>query len=200
MNEEADIETQEIKSAPPPTRQTRRRRARGTRVDVKDSELAELRKQNEEFRRRLEAIEVGSAAALSAIGGPNVHIPQPGPPSPTISFSDVQAAKAIIAQAENALGIVKPKGEAPIPTHPPKLEDPLQGDKTPAVVEWYRDNDPKEYERRYAGRRTHLEDRRGERRVSLLPAGVTPAPFPDDPDGIVLSKTDDSGRAPQVLS
>jgi hypothetical protein len=40
---------------------------------------------------------------------------------------------------------------APIPNADPQL-----GDKTPAVVEWYRDNDPAEYERRYKNRKTHL--------------------------------------------
>ena len=34
--------------------------------------------------------------------------------------------------------------------------DPLLGDKTPEIVEWYRDNQPDEYERRYRGRKTHL--------------------------------------------
>lgn len=176
-----------IKSAPPPTKQIRRRRARATRVAVGESEiLSELRKQNDEFRRRLEAVEIGASA-----------VAQPGPASPTITLSDIQAAKAILAKAEGAMGISQPKVIAPIPLYPANLEDPLQGDKTPAVVEWHRVHAPEEYERRYAGRRTHLEDRRGERRVPVLPAGVTPAPFPDDPDGIVLSKTDDSGRSPQ---
>lgn len=40
-------------------------------------------------------------------------------------------------------------------TVPPEL-DPLQGDKTPAYVEWLRDNAPVEFQRRYAGRKTHL--------------------------------------------
>lgn len=40
-------------------------------------------------------------------------------------------------------------------TEPPAL-DPMLGDKTPAFVEWLRDNDPAEFQRRYAGRRTHL--------------------------------------------
>lgn len=173
-----------IQSAPPPTKQIRRRRARATRVAVGESEiLSELRKQNDEFRRRLEAIEIGSPAAQ---GGP--------------TLAEVQAAKAILSQAEAAMGISQPKVVAPMPLHPKKIEDPLQGDKTPAVVEWYKANAPEEYDRRYAGRKTHLEDRRGERRVPVLPAGVTPAPFPDDPDGIVLSKTDDSGRSPRLTS
>lgn len=81
MNEEADIESQEIKSAPPPTRQTRRRRARGTRVDVKDSELAELRRQNEEFRSRLERIEMaGTYGAYTA--PPQISLPAVMPPGP----------------------------------------------------------------------------------------------------------------------
>jgi hypothetical protein len=40
-------------------------------------------------------------------------------------------------------------------TVPPEL-DPLLGDKTPAYVEWLRDNAPVEFHRRYAGRKTHL--------------------------------------------
>lgn len=38
---------------------------------------------------------------------------------------------------------------------PPKL-DPMLGDKTPAYVEWLKENDPAEFERRYADRLTHL--------------------------------------------
>jgi hypothetical protein len=38
---------------------------------------------------------------------------------------------------------------------PPEM-DPMLGDKTPAYVEWLRDNAPVEFQRRYAGRRTHL--------------------------------------------
>lgn len=38
----------------------------------------------------------------------------------------------------------------------PPPADPLMGDKTPAVVEYYRDNEPAEYKRRYKGRKTHL--------------------------------------------
>ena len=30
------------------------------------------------------------------------------------------------------------------------------GDKDPKVMEWYEQNDPDEFERRYAGRKTHL--------------------------------------------
>lgn len=41
-----------------------------------------------------------------------------------------------------------------IPPIPPKL--PQHGDKTAAVVEWYRDYDHDEFIRRYAGRKTHL--------------------------------------------
>lgn len=40
-------------------------------------------------------------------------------------------------------------------TVPPEV-DPLLGDKTPAYVEWLRDNAPVEFHRRYAGRKTHL--------------------------------------------
>lgn len=81
-----------------------------------------------------------------------------------ITLADIQRAKAVLAQAEAALGVAKAKAaEAPIPLHPQSLEDPAQGDKTLAVVEWYRDNEPDEYNRRYAGRKTHLEDRRKER-------------------------------------
>lgn len=40
------------------------------------------------------------------------------------------------------------------PACPPM--DPALGDKTPEVVEWYRDHDPEEYQRRYRGRKTHL--------------------------------------------
>jgi len=40
-------------------------------------------------------------------------------------------------------------------TVPPEM-DPLLGDKTPAYVEWLRDNAPVEFYRRYAGRKTHL--------------------------------------------
>lgn len=40
-------------------------------------------------------------------------------------------------------------------TVPPEM-DPMLGDKTPAYVEWLRDNAPVEFQRRYAGRRTHL--------------------------------------------
>lgn len=37
-------------------------------------------------------------------------------------------------------------------------EDPLLGDKTPAIVEWYQKYDPEEFERRYVKRhrKTHL--------------------------------------------
>jgi hypothetical protein len=34
----------------------------------------------------------------------------------------------------------------------PITPDPKMGDKDPAVIAWYRDNDRDEYERRYAGR------------------------------------------------
>jgi len=80
-----------------------------------------------------------------------------------ITLADIQKAKAVLARAELALGVAQPKKEAPVPLHSQSLEDPAQGDKTPAVVEWYRDHAPAEYKRRYAGRKTHLEDRRKER-------------------------------------
>lgn len=41
---------------------------------------------------------------------------------------------------------------AVLPPMPPV--DPRYGDKTPELVAWYRENDPKEFERRYAGRVT----------------------------------------------
>jgi hypothetical protein len=86
-------------------------------------------------------------------------------PTPVpITLEDIQRARDLLARAGAALGVEQAiKKEAPIPTHPKHLEDPAMGDKTPAVVEWYRDNDPEEYHRRYAGRKTHLEDRREER-------------------------------------
>lgn len=34
----------------------------------------------------------------------------------------------------------------------PITPDPKMGDKDPAVIAWYRDNDRDEYERRYSGR------------------------------------------------
>ena len=115
----------------------------------------------------------------------------------TLTLEDIQAAKAIIAQAEAALGVAQPKKDAPVPLHPQNLEDPADGDKTPAVVEWYHKNAPEEYKRRYSGRKTHLEDRRKERPYVPLPAGANPASMPADPDGFKLSQTDDSGRAPR---
>lgn len=44
---------------------------------------------------------------------------------------------------------------SPLPKGFPEI-DPLSGDKTPAVVEWFRDNDPDEFAERYKGRKTHL--------------------------------------------
>lgn len=49
----------------------------------------------------------------------------------------------------------------PLPNPLPKgfpAVDPLSGDKTPEVVEWFRDNDPQEFEERYKGRKTHLRE------------------------------------------
>jgi hypothetical protein len=60
-------------------------------------------------------------------------------PAPSETFT---AAK--VKQAQEILR------SCPIP------HDPMMGDKTPAVVEWYRDNDPAEFARRYHGRKTHL--------------------------------------------
>lgn len=62
-------------------------------------------------------------------------------------------------------GFAKVEGEsgdtenANIPPCPPA--DPLMGDKTPAVVEWYRDYKPEEFQSRYTanGRFTHLNPR-----------------------------------------
>ena len=48
-----------------------------------------------------------------------------------------------------------PSGLEASPSGCPPMEHTL-GDKTPAVVEWYRDNQPEEFKRRYAGRNTHL--------------------------------------------
>ena len=89
-------------------------------------------------------------------------------PDTPITLDDIQRTKAVIAQAEVVLGVAPPKKEAPVP-HPQKLEDPAQGDKTPAVVEWYRDHAPEEYKRRYVGRKIHLEDRRKERPCWVAP-------------------------------
>ena len=45
----------------------------------------------------------------------------------------------------------------PLPKGFPEV-DPLSGDKTPAVVEWFRDNDPEEFALRYKARKTHLRE------------------------------------------
>jgi len=135
---------------------------------------------------------------------PNMEAPNAGPPP--ITMEQILAAKAILSRAEEALGVQREvKKEAPLPFHPMALEDPALGDKTPAVVEWYRDHAPEEYRRRYSGRKTHLEDRRKERAYQALSAGASVAPFPADPDGKFmvagveadLSKTDHSGNAPR---
>lgn len=41
---------------------------------------------------------------------------------------------------------------------PPAL-DPMLGDKTPAYVEWLRDNDPEAFAARYKDRKTHLTEK-----------------------------------------
>lgn len=46
--------------------------------------------------------------------------------------------------------------DAPLDIPPCPTADPRWGDKTPEVVEWYRNHDPEEYARRYEGRQTHL--------------------------------------------
>lgn len=46
------------------------------------------------------------------------------------------------------------QGLAVVPACPPS--DPRYGDKTPAVVEWFRDHEPAEFARRYGRRKTHL--------------------------------------------
>jgi len=137
-------------------------------------------------------------AQYTRIAPPPLTPPIVMPPRPTVTMEQILAAKAILQQAEAALGVAhEVKKDAPVPLHPQSLEEPSQGDKTPEVVEWYHKNAPEEYKRRYAGRKTHLEDRRKERPYVPLPAGANPATFPADPDGIKLSQTDDSGRAPR---
>lgn len=49
---------------------------------------------------------------------------------------------------------MKKKTDKEIPPAPDM--DPMLGDKTPAYVEWVRDNDPAEFKSRYSGRTTHL--------------------------------------------
>jgi hypothetical protein len=61
-----------------------------------------------------------------------------------------------------------PEGEPgpPVPPTPPvpveidysdaPPQNPNQGDKTPEFVEWFQEKYPEEFERRYAGRKTHL--------------------------------------------
>jgi hypothetical protein len=63
-----------------------------------------------------------------------------------------------LTSKEEAPGGAEVVGNPPPPSgRPPMPEaDPMLGDKTPELVEWYRDNDPDEYARRYRGRKTHL--------------------------------------------
>lgn len=48
------------------------------------------------------------------------------------------------------------KAEAEVPPCPP--EDPRYGDKTVAVVAWFKEYRPEEFARRYAGRRFLRQD------------------------------------------
>ena len=70
----------------------------------------------------------------------------------------------------------------PLPEGFPEI-DPLAGDKTPAVVEWFRDNDPEEFAIRYRTRKTHLranqktpnpefitDEETGQRRKMMMPS------------------------------
>ena len=45
-----------------------------------------------------------------------------------------------------------PEGAPPMPDM-----DPMMGDKTPAVVDWFKQHWPEEYEKRYKLRKTHLK-------------------------------------------
>lgn len=70
-------------------------------------------------------------------------------------------SKFLRGLAEASPGGGEVSGSAPSPgdskpaTACPPM-DPSLGDKTPEVVEWYRDNQPEEFARRYRGRKTHL--------------------------------------------
>ena len=50
----------------------------------------------------------------------------------------------------------KRKDQAAAEKPQPPAMDPQAGDKTPAYVEWLRDHNPQEFERRYKNRKTHL--------------------------------------------
>ena len=48
------------------------------------------------------------------------------------------------------------EGDIPEGTPPMPEMDPQAGDKTPAIVEWFKKHWPEEYEKRYKLRKTHL--------------------------------------------
>ena len=124
-----------------------------------------------------ETIEIKEAKEEIIERKPNVfplEPPQP-PPAPTESAevqllrAKLEAAELRAQLAEARAGQKAPISEVvakPLPgTHPmPKPEeiptgappipalDPLMGDKTPAVIEWFKQHWPEEHERRYAGR------------------------------------------------
>lgn len=156
-----------------------------------ENEIEKLRQENEKMRAEF-------AEIRKQLSEKRQETPAKG------TISDIQAARSLLQQIDFAMG-VKPKAEPVTPFHPKDIEDPLQGDKTPAVVEWYKANAPEEYKRRYSGRKTHMEDRRGERPYEPLPGGVGPPAMPADPDGkykigdkeLDLKSTDDSGSSPR---